>query len=112
MNFSSITKFNRYAFILFIVAKLNGCIGVSLGFLGGEYHQYGGFLLCIAIICIFLSVIFSIKQMSVDKIIFEHEDDENIKLKNLILKKNLLENEIFLLQEKRLETEKFLLRKK
>lgn len=92
------SNFNKIAFLFFIIAKFSGLVGVALGFAGSDYYKLGLFLLINAFVCIGISVAFSILQMSRDKHNFSSEDQETSKLKEIMNKRILLEEEVKKLQ--------------
>ena len=98
---------NRWALLFFGLAKLCGAVGVCMGFMGHEFQQLGGWLLGFAICSIFLSVALCLRQGSLDRIKFKHEDEEMICLKDLCSKRKQLELEIADLENKRSAIERF-----
>jgi len=80
---SGMAPLNKTALCLFIIAKFSGLVGVSLGFLGHEYHTVGGTMLGIAFAAIFSAVGCGLVQTSRDKEVFSREDDNNKKIRDM-----------------------------
>ncbi|NBP01858.1 MAG: hypothetical protein EBU90_17315 [Proteobacteria bacterium] len=102
---------NKVAITLFIIAKIFGLIGVSMGFMGSKTHTIGGYLLFFAIISIFGSIGCALFQTTKDKKKFSKEDEENARLNSFIRVKSTLEQEIKDLEERRMALENFLIKK-
>ena len=106
--FTSMDKYNRLAFIFFILAKISGFIGACIGFMD-SHRAIGGFLLWGAFIFVGLSVICSMIQFSIDKKKFIIEDQERTQIRELKTQKRKIEEEIKKLKEKQLSLEKLMI---
>jgi len=109
--FYNMATLNKVAISFFAVAKMFGMIGVCLGFADKKYHTIGGYLLSFAFAFIFLAVVCSIIQTSIDKKKFDLEDSAISKTKKLVQIKAGLEREIKELEERRQALQKIILRK-
>lgn len=98
---SGMAPLNRTALMLFIVAKLTGLLGVTMGFLGKDYHTAGGWLLGFALLSIFSAVLCGLLQTSRDKVIFSMEDEEKQRVKNMTTTLSKLQDEINTLEARR-----------
>lgn len=92
--FSEMSSANKIALITFVLSKIFGITGFSLGFFSGFYRQLGGCVLGLSFIMILLSIGFSIYQSLKDQKKFESEDTEKSLVRALTLKKEQLEREI------------------
>lgn len=92
--FFGMARLNRVALAFFIVAKITGLIGVSLGFVDKIYHQIGMWFLVVAFISIFLAISCSMLQMSKDNIRFSKEDELTKNFKNMSATMTKLQAEI------------------
>jgi|688.fasta_scaffold689022_2 hypothetical protein len=109
--FSNLSQLNKAALAFFLVAKVFGLIGISLGFIGGEYLHIGGFALGMSLISIFSAITCGLVQTSKDKQKFQIEDDAQGKLKKLNEAKARLEKEIEDLEAQKSAVRKFLMSK-
>jgi len=106
--FTSMDKYNKLAFLFFILAKISGFLGVCIGFMD-SHRAIGGILLWGAFIFIGLSLICSMIQFSIDKNKFIVEDKERSEIRELKYQKRKIEEQIKELKEKQLSLEKLMI---
>lgn len=111
MLFSEMSSLNKASLAFFVLAKLTGIFGISLGFLGKDFLFFGGVLLSMAIFSIFLSIFLSLIQTFKDKKIFSEQDEEKNKIKMYKETKKQLEKQILSLQEQKRSLENMMIRK-
>lgn len=98
---SGMAPLNQTALGLFVIAKITGLLGVTMGFLGQEYHTAGGWLLGLAMVSIFAAVLCGLLQSSKDKINFSKEDEEKQKARDMSSTLSRLQDEINVLEARR-----------
>lgn len=99
--FSSMSRLNKIALWMFLLAKLCGIIGIVLGFFSGNLRTFGGITLGFAFVFLVFSVSCSILQSSKEAKKFEDEDKEKSILRDLTNKRKELENELKDLEARR-----------
>jgi Na+/melibiose symporter-like transporter len=109
--FSNMTFLNKVSLGLFFCAKMSGLVGVILGFAGPEVHKLGTYILGLAFVFIFSSIVCSLIQFSKDEKRFSVIDEENRQVKKLLQKKAELENQLKDLEFKKENLKKLLMTK-
>ena len=102
---------NKVALASFATGKLSGMVGVCLGFCGPQYHVLGGYLLGVAFVLIFSAVGCGVVQLRRDKLKFEGEDSESLRLRTLARMRSELEDNIRELESRRDDLQKLLIRR-
>lgn len=108
---SGMAPLNQTALGLFVVAKITGLLGVTMGFLGQNYHVAGGWLLGIAMASIFAAVLCGLLQTTKDKATFSKEDEEKQKAKDMSMTLSRLQDEINALEARREALRNLLIRR-
>lgn len=105
MLFNNLTIRHKVSLYSFVLAKLCGMLGVALGFGGTGLRDIGGFVLAIAFFFIFVSIMSSVSQLTIDKQNFEAQDPIIKRNRELKAELKLLEKQV---NELKLESEKLL----
>ena len=108
--FDNFTKLNVVALTTFVLAKISGIFGITLGFVK-EYRLLAAILLIAYFVLLAISILASMKQISIDRNRFSAEDEDKSVIKKLQSEKEELVKQIKELEFKKLELQNFSLRR-